>query len=103
MAVISGTVSGNAQPANVGTGYFMWDMPTFACGGVPQPLVYDDSLVAQGLGAGRWVAVKAGSITGYAGMDVTPPVGFDVYSVSRENVNFSGTTFDCVVVTLVAQ
>jgi hypothetical protein len=103
MALLSSGGQANRPPNNVASGYFMWDMPVFACGNTTQPLVYDDSLVAEGLGAGRWVAVKAGSITDYAGMNVTPPVGFDVYSVSRENVNFGGTTFDCVVVTLVAQ
>jgi hypothetical protein len=67
-----------------------------------QPIVLDDSL---GMTAGRWVVIRvlasAGSITGWAGASVTPPTGLSVYSVSRENVNYSGVTYDCIVVTLV--
>lgn len=96
--------AGAQQPANVTSGDFIWTVEgTHACGSMPQPIVYDDSLLAQGFGAGRWVAIKANSITNYAGATVTPPTGYAVYSVSRENVNFAGTTKDCIVVTLVKQ
>lgn len=102
MALLSQQGSVGA-PSNITSGDFMWTVAgagVFACGGTPAPIVYDDSLVAQGLGEGRWVAVKANSITGYAGADVTAPTGFKAVAVSQENVNFAGTSFPCVVVTL---
>jgi hypothetical protein len=102
MAVLSGTVSGNSTPANVTSGDFIWtDTGTYACGNTAQPIVYDDSLLSLGLGTGRWVAIKADSITQWAGANVSAPTGYDVYSVSREYVSFAGTTKDCIVVTLV--
>lgn len=105
MALVSGTPFGNrGTPNNVVSGDFIYtvDGAAYACGGTVQPIVYNDNLLAQGLGAGRWVAVKANSITGWAGANVTPPTGYAAVSVSREYVNFAGTTKDCVVVTLVA-
>lgn len=93
-----------SAPDNVTSGNFIWTVDgTHACGGTAQPIVYDDSLLALGLDSGRWVAIKADSITDYAGASVTPPTGYAVYGVSRENVSFAGTTKDCIVVTLVKQ
>jgi hypothetical protein len=105
MAILSGTVSGNSQPDNVSSGDFTWTVNTgdYLCGNTVQPIVLDDSL---GMTPGRYVVIRvlksAGSITGYAGATVTPPTGLAVYAVSRENVNYSGVTYDCIVVTLVA-
>ena len=105
MAVLSGSVSGNSQPLNAQSALavyeqFLWTVTgTHTCAGA-EPIVYDDSLLAQGLGAGRWVALRAASISGYAGASVTPPTGYAVSAVSREFVNFAGTTKDCIVVTL---
>lgn len=102
MALLSQQGSQGA-PSNVASGDFMWTVESpgvYACAGAPQLIAYDDSLVAQGLGDGRWVAVKATSITGWAGANVTAPTGFKVLAVSQENVNFAGTSFPCVVVTL---
>jgi len=92
-----------SEPDNVTSGDFIWTVSgTHACGGTLQPIVYDDSLLAQGLGAGRWVAIKANSITGYVGATVdASATGLTVYSVSEEPVNFAGTTYQCIVVTLV--
>ncbi len=69
---------------------------TYACGNTVQPF----DLSSAGMGSGRWVLVKANSITGYVGSTVTPPSGRTVVGVSQEAVNFSGTTWQCVVVTL---
>ena len=69
---------------------------TYACGNTVQPF----DLSAATMGSGRWVLVKANSITGYVGATVTPPSGRTVVGVSQEAVNFSGTTWQCVVVTL---
>ncbi len=91
-------------PKNVQSGNFTWTVNNgnYPCGGTPQPIVLDDSL---GLTEGRWVVIRvlasAGSITGWAGAVVTPPTGLSVLSVSRENVDYGGVTYDCVVVTLV--
>lgn len=93
-----------SAPNNVTSGDFIWSVEgTHACGSTVQPIVYDDSLLSATppLTAGRWVAIKAASITGYAGASVTAPTGLSVYSVSQEPVNFAGTTFQCIVVTLV--
>jgi hypothetical protein len=66
---------------------------------VVQPFILDSSLT--GLTSGRYALVKANSITGYVGATVTCNVpGRTVLGVSQENVNFSGTTKACIVVTL---
>ena len=99
MSVVSGTISGNAAPDNVTSGDYTVTVPTYACGGAVQPIPLDNTL---GMTAGRWVVVRASvGITGYVGASVTPPSGLSVYGVSREPVSFSGTTYDCIVVTLV--
>lgn len=109
MAVLSGTVSGNSVPANVGTGDFTYTVttaPGWVCGNAVQPFVLDDALLTTTppITAGRWVLVRAlssaGGIVQYAGATVTPPTGLTVVGISRENVNYSGTTYDCIVVTL---
>ena len=106
MAVLSGSVSGNAAPNNVTTGDFTVTVTgTYSCGspGVVQPFVLDDSLLTATppITAGRWVLLRANAITGYVGATVTPPTGLTVYSVSKEPVNFAGTTYQCIVVTLI--
>jgi hypothetical protein len=78
------------------------DNGNYPCGGTVQPIVLNDSL---GMTAGRWVVIRvlksAGSITGWAGASVTPPTGLSVLGVARQDVNYAGTAYDCVVVTLV--
>jgi hypothetical protein len=100
MAVLSGTVSGNSTPDNVATGDFTITVTsTHACGSTVQPFVLDASL---GIAAGRWVLLRANAITGYVGATVdASATGLTVYSVSNEPVNFAGTTYQCIVVTLV--
>jgi hypothetical protein len=73
----------------------------YACNSTTQ--IFD--LFAASMTAGRYAIVRvlksAGSITNYVGATVTPPSGRTVYSVSREDVSYSGTAYDCIVVTLV--
>lgn len=98
MSVISGSIQGNSQPDNVISGdWTITVVGTYACGLAVQPF----DLTSAAMTAGRYVLVRASSITGYVGATVTPPSGLAVYSISRENVNYAGTTYDCVVVTLV--
>ena len=88
-----------SSPKNVTTGDFTITVTgTYACGNAVQQFVLDASL---GITAGRWVLLRANAITNYVGATVTPPTGLAVYSVSQEAVNFSGTTYQCIVVTLV--
>lgn len=87
-----------AEPDNITSGDWTITVNgTYACGSTVQPF----DLSSAGMSAGRWVLVRANSITGYVGATVTPPSGLSVLGVSRENVNYAGTTYDCVVVTLV--
>ena len=61
-------------------------------------------LSAASMTAGRYAIVRVlrpNSITNYVGATVTPPSGLTVYSISSENVSYSGTAYDCIVVTLV--
>ena len=98
MSVISGSTQGNSQPDNVTSGDWTITVTgTYACGSTVQPF----DLSSATMTAGRYVLVRASSITGYVGATVTPPSGLSVYGISRENVNYAGTTYDCVVVTLV--
>lgn len=86
-----------AAPDNVSTGDWTITVSgTYACGNTVQPF----DLSSATMSSGRWVLVKANSITGYVGATVTPPSGRTVVGVSQEAVNFSGTTWQCVVVTL---
>jgi hypothetical protein len=94
----------NRPPDNIVSGDFTItvDNGNYPCGNTVQPIVLDDSL---GMTAGRWVVIRvlrsAGQITEWAGANVTPPTYLTVAGVSRENVNYGGVTYDCVVVTLV--
>ena len=72
---------------------------------VAGPGVQQFDLSSYSVGSGRWVLVRvkasAGSITSYAGATITnAPPNRTVVGVSRENVNYSGVTYDCIVVTL---
>ena len=100
MSVISGGIQGNAQPANVSSGDYTYTvLGTHNCGEAVQLFVLDDSL---GMTAGRYVLLRAlVAITGYVGATVTPPTGLSVYSVSQEAVNYGGTNYQCIVVTLI--
>lgn len=90
-------VDRNAAPDNVTSGDWTVTVSgTFACGSTTQ--LFDLSNAT--MGSGRWVLVKANAITGYVGSTVTPPSGRTVVGVSQEAVNFSGTTWQCIVVTL---
>jgi hypothetical protein len=87
-----------AAPDNVSSGDWIITVNgTYACGSTVQPF----DLSSATMGSGRWVLVKATTITGYVGATVTPPSSRTVVGVSQEAVNFSGTTWQCVVVTLV--
>jgi hypothetical protein len=85
------------------TGNWTWTVKNgdYACGNAVQPF----DLSSAGMTAGRWVILRVlkstGSITGYVGATVTPPSGLTVYSISREDVSYSGIAYDCIVVTLV--
>jgi len=70
---------------------------TYACGNTVQQF----DLSSASLTASRWVILRANAITNYVGATVTPPSGLTVYSISQEPVNFAGTTYQCIVVTLV--
>ena len=86
-----------SAPDNVSSGDWTITVTgTYACGSATQ--VFD--LSSATMGSGRWVLVKANAISQYAGSTVTPPSGRTVVGVSQEAVNFSGTTWQCVVVTL---
>lgn len=101
MPLLSGLMQGNAAPANVASGDYTYTViGTHVCGGTPQPFVLDDSL---GMTPGRYVLLRATvDITGYAGVSLTPPTGLALASSSLEFVNYSGTNYKCIVVTLVA-
>ena len=99
MAILSGTVSGSSTPDNVASGDYTYTVVgTHACGNAVQPFVLADSL---GMTKGRYVLLRANSITGYVGSTVTPPTGLAVYSVSKEPVTYGATTYQCIVVTMV--
>jgi len=70
---------------------------TYTCGNTVQQF----DLSSASLTAGRWVILRANTISQYVGATVTPPSGLTVYSISQELVNFAGTTYQCIVVTLV--
>jgi len=98
MSVLSGSSQTNRAPDNVSSGDFTVTVTgTYACGSAVQPF----DLSSATMSAGRYVLVRAGSITDYVGATVTPPSGRTVYSTSQEPVNFAGTTYQCIVVTLV--
>ena len=98
MSVISGSIQGNSQPDNVTSGDWTITVTgTYTCGSAVQPF----NLSSATMSAGRYVLARASSITGYVGATVTPPSGRTVYSTSQEPVNFAGTTYQCIVVTLV--
>lgn len=90
-------------PENIGT--LDWTITVNSGDYVAGPGVQQFDLSNTSLGSGRWVLVRvlasAGSITSYAGATVTnAPAVRTVVGVSRENVNYSGVTYDCIVVTL---
>lgn len=89
-------------PENIGTPD--WTITVDNGDYVAGPGVQQFALSNTSLGSGRWVLVRvlasAGSITSYAGATVTPPSGRTVVGVNREYVNYSGVTYDCIVVTL---
>jgi len=70
---------------------------TYTCGNTVQQF----DLSSASLTAGQWVILRANTISQYVGATVTPPSGLTVYSISQELVNFAGTTYQCIVVTLV--
>jgi len=99
MSVLSGSSQTNRAPDNVSSGDFTVTVTgTYACGSTVQPF----NLSSATMSAGRYVLVRAGSITDYVGATITPPSGRTVYSISQELVNFpAGGTSPCIVVTLV--
>jgi hypothetical protein len=99
MSVLSGSVQTNRSPDNVTSGDWTITVTgTYACGSAVQPF----DLSSATMSAGRYVLVRANSITGYVGATVVQPSGRIVYSISQEPVNFPvGGTSPCIVVTLV--
>ena len=99
MSVLSGSSQTNQAPDNVASGDWTITVNgTYACGNAVQPF----DLSSATMSAGRYVLVRANSISQYVGATVTPPSGRTVYSVSQEPVNFPvGGTSPCIVVTLV--
>jgi hypothetical protein len=98
MSVLSGSSQTNRAPDNVTSGDWTITIDgTYACGSAVQPF----DLSSATMSAGRYVLVRAGSITDYVGATVVQPSGRTVYSISQEPVNFAGTTYPCIVVTLV--
>lgn len=98
MSVLSGSSQTNRAPDNISSGDWTITVTgTYACGSAVQPF----DLSSASLTAGRWVILRANAITGYVGATVTPPSGLTVYGISQEPVNFAGTTYQCIVVTLV--
>jgi hypothetical protein len=99
MALLSQQVN-QGTPDNVSNGNYTYTViGTHLCGGKVQPFVLSNTL---GMTAGRYVLLRATvAIDSYVGATVTPPTGLTVYSVSKEPVNFAGTTYQCIVVTLV--
>lgn len=92
-------VDRGAAPSNVSSGDWTITVTgTYACGNTVQPF----DLSSATMGSGRWVLVKANSITGWAGATVTPPSGRTFVGVSNELAYFpsDGTTKQCIVVTL---
>ena len=99
MSVSSSIPQGNRIPDNVSTGdYTITVDGTYECGGTVQPIILRGSL---GMTRGRHVLIRANNISEYVGATVVPPLGLKLYGTSREKVNYSGTTYDCIVVTLV--
>ena len=99
--------AGNSQPNNAilsdpSYGNYTITVPGIHyCGNAIQPFFLDDTL---GMTAGRYVLLRSlGGIDQYAGATVTLSGTWtlSVYSISREKVSYSGTTYDCIVVTLV--
>jgi len=76
----------------------------YLCGSAVQQFVLDSSL---NMTAGKYVLLRllksAGSIQNYVGATVTLTGSWtlSVYSISREDVNYSGVNYDCICVTLV--
>jgi hypothetical protein len=99
VSVLSGSSQTNRAPDNVSSGDWTVTVSgTYACGSTVQPF----DLSSATMSAGRYVLVRAGSITDYVGATVVQPSGRTVYSVSQEPVNFPvGGTSPCIVVTLV--
>lgn len=89
-----------SAPGNVSSGdYTITVTGTYACGNTVQPFAIDPSL---GIGTGRFVLLRSlGGISLWVGatVDLTG-TGRTLLGVSRETVNYSGTNYDCVVVTL---
>ena len=99
MSVLSGSSQTNRAPDNVSSGDFTITVTgTYACGLAVQQF----DLSSATMSAGRYVLVRANSISQYVGATVVQPSGRTVYSISQEPVNFPvGGTSPCIVVTLV--
>ena len=98
MAVLSST-SPYGQPSNVSSGDFTYTTGPYNANNAVFPLVLNTSLAWT---AGRFVVLKSTGITNYVGCAVSwsGTSSLTILGVSRENVSYGGTTFDCLVVTI---
>ena len=88
-----------SAPDNVSSGdWTITVLGTYACGNAVQQF----DLSSASIGSGRWVLVKATTISQYVGSTVTVALPRVVVGVSQESVYFpgDGTTKQCIVVTL---
>ena len=91
------------QPANVGTTNYTYTViGTYNAQNAAFPIELDAAAITT---AGRYVVLRATvNITNYAGATFAWVNGANplvCVSVSREPVNYNGTTYVCIVVTLV--
>lgn len=103
MSVVSGSILTNSAPANVGSGDYTYTVVgDYDCNSTVFPIEIDAALI---LTAGRYVVLRAsGAIQDYVGATFAWVNGVSSLSclgISREPVNYAGTIYDCIVVTLV--
>jgi hypothetical protein len=91
--------SPTTTPLNVANNWYTVTVPVeFDCNNQVCQFILDPTL---SIGPGRWVLVKAGSITRYVGATVTASgTGRTVTNVTKESVVYSGVAWQCIVVTL---
>lgn len=89
--------SGPSVPLNVATGDWIIEVSgTYTCGSTNQLI----DLSSTTMTAGRWVTIKATTISSFTTATVTAPAGLTAVSATQESVLFGATTWQCIVVTL---
>ena len=98
MALLSST-SPYGQPVNVTSGDFTYTTGPYNANSTVFPIVLNTSLAWT---SGRFVVMKTTGITNYAGCTVawSGASSLTILGVSRENVSYGGTSFDCIVVAI---